>query len=150
MVKCRNISGPLWACAWKRHRVWTTRKFLLQLIYPSHMELFLLLPQYRTWAMFGIFLVSQRNEAPHPGICLWCLRSHAGQISSLLVCLGAAWDHLLNPASNNRQMLLKRANSRFEHLEKCILNLSSSSFAICVNLLHSLPSLFHNGLLLSL
>ena len=36
------------------------------------------------------------------------------------------------------------------HLEKFSLDLSSSSFAIRVNLLHPKPSLFLNGLLVSL
>ena len=40
--------------------------------------------------------------------------------------------------------------SQFAHLEKFNLNFSSSSFAICVNLLHPKPSLVHYGLLSSL
>ena len=39
--------------------------------------------------------------------------------------------------------------SRFLHLEKLSLNFSSSSFIICVNLLHPQASLFPRGLLLS-
>jgi len=50
----------------------------------------------------------------------------------------------------NFDMVIQKATSRLAHLEMLRLNSSSSSFAIRVNLLHPLQSLFLYGLLLSL
>ena len=48
------------------------------------------------------------------------------------------------------KLTFKGATSWFVHLGKLSLNFSSSSFAICVNLLHPSPSLFPYALILSL